>query len=336
MHQNVGLRNIVYGMIAAALGIAALRMTYPVAMPLAFAMIIIAAAWPIKPWLSRHMPAWESYTLTFTVLIAGLGAFGIAVYFASAQAIQALFANAAQLDSIYAAVVDWAAQRGVPIDRFGSQRVFAAAQTAVSSAYSFVGYLGFILLLVMFGLPEVAAMQAKLRQEFEASTRWAILDTAEEIADKIRRYFGVTMVTSLLTGVCSALWSYATGLELALTWGVLNFLLNFVPVIGNIIGIIPPTIYALIQFGDPMQALLVFAGFVVLQLVISNFVYPLLQGHSLSLSPTGIIVSLAFWSWLWGIAGALIAIPLTAAIVIICEHFDSTRWLSRLLSRQRA
>jgi predicted PurR-regulated permease PerM len=82
--------------------------------------------------------------------------------------------------------------------------------------------------------------------------------------------------------------------------------------------------------------LVVFIGFVVLQVTISNFVYPTLQGRSLSLSPVGIVIALAFWSWVWGIAGALIAVPLTVALVIICEHFRSTEWISRLLSSQDA
>lgn len=76
----------------------------------------------------------------------------------------------------------------------------------------------------------------------------------------------------------------------------------------------------------------VFLGLAVIQIVISNFVYPLLQGKSLSLSPVVIIIALSFWTWVWGVAGALIAVPLTAAALITCEHFASTRWIAMLLS----
>lgn len=78
--------------------------------------------------------------------------------------------------------------------------------------------------------------------------------------------------------------------------------------------------------------LIVFAGFAALQVAISNFIYPFLQGRQLSLSPLVIIVSMRFWSWVWGIAGALIAVPLTAATVIVCNQFDRSRWVARLLS----
>jgi predicted PurR-regulated permease PerM len=116
---------------------------------------------------------------------------------------------------------------------------------------------------------------------------------------------------------------------------MLNFLLNFVPTIGNIVGIVPPTVYAVLQFQSWSMALIVFLGFAVLQVAISYFLYPALQGRSLSLSPVAIIVALAFWSWVWGIAGALIAVPLTSALVIVAEQFRSTQWMARLLSSGR-
>ena len=77
-----------------------------------------------------------------------------------------------------------------------------------------------------------------------------------------------------------------------------------------------------------------FVALAVLQLVISNLVYPLLQGRQLAISPLVIVLAMAFWAWMWGIAGALIAIPLTAAIIIVCEQFDRTRWFAELITRE--
>lgn len=100
-------------------------------------------------------------------------------------------------------------------------------------------YLGFIAILVIFGLPEVPALRAKIHGVLTAADQQELIDTVDEIAGKIRQYLGVTTLTSLITGVASALWALAIGLELAFVWGVLNFLLNFIPIVGNIIGIIP-------------------------------------------------------------------------------------------------
>jgi predicted PurR-regulated permease PerM len=143
----------------------------------------------------------------------------------------------------------------------------------------------------------------------------------------------MTVLTSLITGVASAAWSFAVGLDLALIWGVLNFLLNFIPVIGNIVGIIPPTLYARIQFGDWTMPLVVFSGFVVLQIAISNVIYPMLQGRGMSMPPVVIIVALLFWGWIWGAVGALLAVPLTAALIIVCQQFESTKPIAKLLAR---
>ena len=124
----------------------------------------------------------------------------------------------------------------------------------------------------------------------------------------------------------------ALGLQLPLVWGTLNFLLNFIPVVGNLLGIVPPALYALIQFQDLTWPLVTLVGFGAIQIAISNFVYPLVQGRSLSLSPIAVVVALAFWSSVWGFAGALMAIPLTVTLAVICGRFDETRWISVLLS----
>lgn len=327
------LRTRLLALIAGIAAIAALRASYPVTMPLAFALVIIAAIWPVKPWLDRLLPSWASYAGTVVLFLITLTSFAAAVYFAAAEAVRALIAHWGALESAYDAVVRWADRNGVPIDVTGDRRIVAFIQRAVGEAYSLVGYLGLVGVLVVLGLPEVPAAARKVRAHMATSAQHEMFDLVGDVAEKIRKYLAVTVFTSLVTGVASAAWSYAMGLELALTWGVLNFLLNFVPVIGNIIGILPPTLYALVQFEGVWWPALIFAGFVVLQLSISNILYPFLQGKSLSLSPVGIVLALAFWGWLWGIAGALIAVPLTATLTIVCDAFERTRWVARALAR---
>ena len=187
----------------------------------------------------------------------------------------------------------------------------------------------------MLALPEVPAFRAKLDEVLEPGRRQDLGRAVDEIARKVRQYIGVTTLTSLLTGVASAVWALVVGLDLALVWGVLNFLLNYMPVIGNLIGILPPTLYAVLQFQAWTKPAIVFVGFAVIQILISNFIYPLMQGRSLGLSPLVIVIALSFWTWVWGIAGALIAVPLTVAIGTMCESFASTRWVAHLLSSKQ-
>jgi predicted PurR-regulated permease PerM len=315
-------RNRTLTIIAAIALIAALRSAFAVIMPIAFAAIIVAALWPLKRWLGRYMPSWLAYTLTLLSLVAILVAFAAAVYLSIGQVIGAMSSEWAGLEKAYTRLAAWAADHGVPIaGTINRQRIAALLQMLASGAYAFVTYVGFIGIVVMLGLPEVPRLRRRLYEMFEGGARRDMLEVGEEISGQVRRYLGTTLATSILTGVASALWSWITGLELALVWGILNFLLNFVPVIGNIVGIVPPVLFAFVQF-----------GFVILQMVISNVIYPLLQGKQLSLSPLAIIIAMTFWSWVWGVAGALIAVPLTAAIVIICSQFERSRWIAKLLS----
>lgn len=327
-------RNRLLAVLTFLLTVAALRESYPVTMPMAFALVVIAAVWPLKPWLDRFLPSGASYALTVLALLALLAGFAAAVYFAAAQVVRALTVHWPALEAAYNEAAAWAARHGLPLGgRVSGARVSGAIQLAVAGLYNAAAYLGFVAVLVILGLPEVPGFRRKLRDELDSDARREAVTAIVTIAGKVRAYFGVTLATSVLTGAATAGFTWAMGVELSLTWGVLNFLLNFIPVIGNLIGIVPPTIYALAQFGGWTTPLLVFAGLGVIQLAISNFIYPLLQGRSLALSPVAIVVALAFWSWVWGIAGALIAVPLTAAAAIACEHFPSTRWIAKLLAK---
>ena len=331
-------RNRMLAGITILLVIAGLRASYAVTMPLTAATIVIAAIWPIKPWLDRVFPSKVSFLGTILVLLIVSAGFIGAVYFSAAQVVRAFAENQDQFNRFYTTFADWAGrwwpQNLGALEGYG--RLIDFGQMLLSNGYTVFVYLGFIAILVMLGLPEAPALRRKLRGALSAGDRQELIDTVDEIAGKVRQYLGVTALTSVITGVASGLWAVTVGLELALVWAILNFLLNFIPVIGNIIGIIPPTLYAVVQFQSLPMTLVVLFGFAILQIGISNFIYPTLQGHQLSLSPVAIVAALAFWSWVWGIAGALLAVPLTAALVIICEHFRSTTWVARLLSTPKS
>ncbi len=335
MHDDDMIRNRLLAIIAALLAIVGLRMSYAVTMPLAVAVVVIAAIWPVKPWLDRALPSSLSYAGTVLVLLVLLAGFMAAVYFSAAQIVRAFSQNWDQFELMYRAATSWAERWGLPLGGSdGYARLVGFGQSILANAYTVFVYLGFIALLVILGLPEVPVLRRKICEELGATDRRELIDAVDAIAGKIRQYLGVTTLTSLLTGIASAVWAFVLGLDLALVWGMLNFLLNYVPVVGNLIGIVPPSLYALIQYQNWTMPFVVFVGFGVIQITISNFVYPMLQGRSLPLSPIAIILALAFWSWVWGIAGALIAVPLTVALVIICDHFPGARWIAVLLSGQ--
>jgi len=322
--------------IAFILAVAALRLSYPVTMPIVVAVFIIAAVWPIKPWLERRLPSSLSYAGTMLALCLILGGFLAVVYFAIAQVAQAAVEDQERFRALYDSYATWAEARGLPVPggTQGYDRLVALAEAMFWRIYSGLGYVGVIAFLVFLGLPEVPAMAAKAREELDGEDSGDLLGSVERIAARCREYIGVTVQTSLITGVATGLWAFAVGLDLALTWGVLNFLLNFLPVIGNVVGIVPPVLYAMIQFEGWVWPVVVFLGFSALQIAISNVVFPMLQGRRLALAPVGILLALLVWGWLWGVVGALLAIPLTVAMIIVCQHFRSTEWVAKLLLRE--
>jgi len=331
--NEFAIRDRLLAVIALVLMGAALKAAYSVAMPIAFAAVVIAAVWPFKRWLDQWIASWASYLISLLVLAGLFISFLGAVYLSTGQLVAAITARSEGIAQAEQTLSALAARWGLPIDgAFGPKRLIGVAGMLASHAYRIATYSGFIALLVALGLPEVSRVRANLLGKLEGDTRRQLRETLTTISQQVRRYFATTGATSLLTGVASALWALATGLDMAAVWGLLNFLLNFVPVVGNIVGIIPPSLYALVQFHSPAMALLVFVGFAALQIVISNVVFPMFAGRQLSLSPLVIVVSMSFWAWLWGIAGALIAVPLTAAAVIACRQFERTVWIARLLS----
>lgn len=326
-------RNKLLGVIAVILGIGALRASYSVTMPLAAAGVVIAAVWPVKTWVDRYLPSGLAYAATVATLAVVFAGFTVAVYFCAAQVVFAFERDWDRFNVLYVRLARWGELWGWPLDgQVAYGRLIGVARGLLQNVYATLAYLGFIALLVTFGLPEVPALRIKLRETFNREEQRKVLESVESIAGKTRQYLGISTLTSLLTGAATTLLAFTVGLDLALVWGVLNFLLNYVPVVGNLIGILPPSLYAFMQFQTVTAPVLVLVGLTVIQLVISNVVYPMLQGRSLSLSPLAIIVALSFWSWVWGIAGAILAVPLTSAIVIACEAFPSTQWVARLLS----
>ena len=123
------------------------------------------------------------------------------------------------------------------------------------------------------------------------------------------------------------------GLELALFWALLIGVLNYVPYLGSFLGVALPVALAVVQFPDLGTVFALLAALTVVQFVIGNFLDPYLLGNSLNLSTFAILASLMAWSAVWGIAGAFLAVPLTAVMVIVLSEFPGTRPVAILLSR---
>ena len=152
-----------------------------------------------------------------------------------------------------------------------------------------------------------------------------------EIDARVRRYIVVKVATSALTGVLVATILTILGLDLAVVFGVLAFLLNFIPSVGSIIATLLPLPVALVQFDTTMSVLLVLFIPGTVQLTIGNLIEPKIMGSALSLHPITNILALVFWGILWGIPGMLLAAPITAVLKIVLDRVPGARPIARLL-----
>jgi AI-2 transport protein TqsA len=137
---------------------------------------------------------------------------------------------------------------------------------------------------------------------------------------------------SALTGLSFWTFTAVYGLELHREWGVIAFVLNFIPFIGSFIATLLPTLFAAAQFESLSAALVVFVGLNVLQFVIGSYVEPRVAGAAISISPFMVLFAVFFWGMLWGIAGAFIGVPILIALATACARDPISRPIAVLLS----
>jgi predicted PurR-regulated permease PerM len=140
----------------------------------------------------------------------------------------------------------------------------------------------------------------------------------------------IKSLTSLGTAVCVWLWLWFLGIDFAVLWAVLAFFLNFIPVVGNIVMMIPAVLLALVQ-ADVSTAIWVAAGYLVINTVIGNVLEPRIMGKGLGISTLAVFIALLFWGWMFGTVGMFLAVPLTAALIIGLDASPHTRPIAILL-----
>lgn len=149
----------------------------------------------------------------------------------------------------------------------------------------------------------------------------------------IHTYLGVKTAVSFTSALLAYILMRIVGLDFAAFWALLIFVLHFIPTIGVIVATLLPTLLAAVQFDNLGPFLVIGIGITAIAQFMGNVVEPNVMGESLNLSPLTVIIALIVWGSLWGIVGAFLCVPLTVILVIVLSNFDSTRWVSILLSK---
>jgi AI-2 transport protein TqsA len=192
---------------------------------------------------------------------------------------------------------------------------------------------GLVLIYLLFLLMEHDSFDKKVAAIFaDEESRGRVQDIIAQIGIDVRRYIWIKTLMSLVTGVLSLIVLMAVGIDYAPFWALLIFLLNYIPVVGSLVGVLFPALLALVQFDSPSNFFILVPLLGAIQIVVGNVLEPKLMGSSLNLSAIVVLLSLAIWGSIWGIAGMFLSVPITVLLMIIFSNVPQTRAIAILLS----
>ncbi len=201
----------------------------------------------------------------------------------------------------------------------------------ISSTISVFFSIFLILFLTFFILNDEDMLKEKLIKAFGKSEKETARNVLSEVNEQIRGFLLVKFGTSAGLAVIFTVGLLIIGVNYAYIWGPLAGLLNLIPYVGPIIGAIPPLIVAGVQFKAIMPVIWVLLLFLFFQNLEGNIITPKLMGDKLNLNPLAILVSVMFWTWLWGAIGIILAIPITASLKVVCDNVESLEPIGILL-----
>ncbi|MBB5723990.1 putative PurR-regulated permease PerM [Loktanella ponticola] len=216
------------------------------------------------------------------------------------------------------------------------QQAVVEQSPIVNSALSVVAGLatsaGISLILALFLLASGNMFYVKLVQTFRTvSERKRALTTVYDIERRVSTYLlTITMINAGL-GVVMTLALYAMGLEDAYVWGIAAFLLNYLPILGGLIGTVLVGVHAIIYFDTLSYAIMVPIVYQTITAFEANFVTPYLVGRRMEVNIVAVFLTVVLWAWLWGIAGALVAVPFLLVFKVVCDNFTSLNTFGNFL-----
>ena len=318
--------------------IAGMKSAEPILVPFLLSLFIAVICTPPLLWLQKKgMPNGLALLTIITLVIIWSLFIGIIVGSSVGEFRQDLPEYQARLTELSNSLFTRLQSMGVPIEVSQLKESFnpSVALSLVGNTLASFGNLMtnafLILLTVVFILAEEVRFTDKLRDNKSSGKTLAAI---EKFTMGVHQYVAIKTLVSLLTGFLILLWLWIIGVDYFVLWGLLAFLLNFVPTLGSILAAVPAVLLALVQLGVG-DAVLAAVGFVFVNVVVGNVIEPRVMGKGLNLSALVVFLSLVFWGWVLGPVGMLLSIPLTMTVKIALESFDDTRWIASILGSGR-
>jgi len=325
---------------------AVLHLTASIVLPFTIAVLLAFVMYPLVKNLDKiRCPRAVSILLVVAIIVAGLYVFGIVLLTSGMMVVDQFPRYEDRLIEIYTYI---ARLFDLPFDEdltfFENLWAQLGIRTFVRDfALSFSNILlqfiisaVLVILFVVFLLLEASFFKEKLETAFE-NRSGRINKMGKDLMSQVTRYLTAKFFISLANGVIFAVSFHLVGLEFAIVWGVVQFLLNFIPNLGSITAGVAISLFALIQFWpDPVPIVIILTIILAVNLILCNIFDPKIVGEHVGISPLIILASLAIWGWIWGFAGMVLAVPMTVIIKIVCENIPIMEPVSVLLGTRKS
>jgi len=327
---------LLLGFIAAVIAVYILKLLSSLFIPLTVAMLLyFLLNNTVKKLIALRLPTSLILIILLVFIFVALYLFGLMVYTGASSFVSEFPEYSQRITQLanstlvrlkiplkdvesYIAEIDW---RRV----LNTGRITTIVTSTLGPFTSFMGNLFLVLLYLLFMLGGRKELSSRIRssQRIDEFHREKLIKTVNSIENKIQRYLRIKTLISLLTAVFGGIILYFGGFDFVIFSALLIFILNYIPTFGSIAATVFPVAMGLIKFGFTPRVILVAAGLMLLQFLMGNVIEPIWTGRSLKLSPILILVSLIFWSWVWGVIGMVLAVPMMSALKIILEQFPT-------------
>jgi predicted PurR-regulated permease PerM len=336
--QNKG--NAVISFAAVIVIVIGLQMAKDLLVP--FLVAAFLALITVRPMLwmqKKRIPAVFAVLIIVSLIMLILAVVGTIVGASIAEFTAALPSYQQRLDLIIDGVIEFLSrnlQGDAAFESLGDMIdpgwAMGLAATILNSLKDVLTNVFLIIFTMIFILLEASTVETKVAAAFGRSTQ--SLKRPRVFLANLGSYLGIKTIVSMATGLTAGVMTWAIGLDFPLLWGMLAFLLNYIPTIGSIIAAVPAVLIALVQLG-PGEASATAIGFVAINMVFGNIIEPRLMGYGVGISPLIVFIGLVFWGWVFGPVGMLLSVPLTMTLKLALESDKRTRWIAILIGSER-
>lgn len=330
--RSAGLPPIAHAVIiaaAACIVIAFMRWAASIVAPILLALFITMIAMPPMLWMRRKGLPKLAAVLVILLILLDVGSL---IALTTTSALEAFKDGLPRYQERVMLLTDelgrWLESLGIDKSRealhdlISPASVSRAVYTALTNASGVVVNGLLVLLIVAFMLAEALSALERLRATLPGSG--AVETEFQKLTKDINRYMLIKVIMSVVTAICIFIWLWIVNLDYAVALAIAAFLLNFIPVVGNILMTVPAVLVALVE-GDMALVLTVVLGYAAVNFVLGNIIEPRLTGRELGISSVLVLLSLLFWGWVLGPIGLFLSVPLTMMLKAALEIYRATR-----------